>query len=317
MVLFDRKCLGIALKIINNESVLNPSLFFLSPRIGPYLRLLRHKIRSRKIRLVENPAGIEWKRSKWNWIVKKYVILSSLAMANSVDVLVCDSRAVADVYKGMRVRSEISFIPYGCYLSSTSIPQNSEEIIADWGLKKNKYFLVLGRFVPENNIEMILQGYLKKQRQKKLVVVSNIDKESKYFKKIQSLFSSSPYWKNVLFIPSCYEQEKILSLRANCYSYIHGHSVGGTNPGLLEAMAVTDLSFLFDCPFTREVGGDCALYFASSSDLSKLMDTEFDSAFITEMGKKAKQRMDEKYRWSDVAIKYSGIFSGKEIKNVN
>jgi len=309
MVIFDRKCTKIAIAIIKKYKVIHPSIFFLGPRVGPYIHRIRKVFSKNGIRTIENPAGIEWKRSKWNFFVKKYVKASSFLMADSVNVLTCDSQAVADVYKKMNVRSRVCFIPYGCYPFDPKELKDPQNILKQWGLQKNDFFLVLGRFVPENNVEIILDAYLCRNRDKKLVFVSNIDKESKYFRVIEKKYSKNAFWKNVVFISSCYEKEKILALRSTCVAYIHGHSVGGTNPGLLEAMAVTNVSFLYDCPFNKEVGGDYALYFSDAKTLDSLLCKTISEDYSIYLGEKAKERMKSLYSWKDVCQKYSSIFA--------
>ena len=155
---------------------------------------------------------------------------------------------------------------------------------------------------------MIIDAYIGAETDKKLVILGNIDKENGYYQKVLGKYSSHPRFKNVVFPGAIYDKSMLLSLRKECYAYIHGHSVGGTNPGLLEAMAVTDLNFLYGCVFNKEVGQDNALYFDNASELAVLLDKSIDVDLIRKLGTGAKKRMREAYRWEDVASAYCDIF---------
>lgn len=309
MMVLDYKSINILFRLVDKYKIKGVIAFFLGPKIGGVIKLRKWQFKKRNISIIENPAGLEWKRTKWNRIIRLYMYFESIDLAKSTDCLVCDSKAIGSYYrKKIGDKKRIEYIPYGSYVEDSVKKINNSKILLKLGLENDGYFLVLCRFVPENNIEMIINGYLNAKTKKKLLIVANIDKEYHFFRKVNHQFSKKIRWENVIFSGSIYNQDDVYALRSGCCAYIHGHSVGGTNPGLLESMSIVDINYLFDCPFTREVGGDCVYYFSNSYEMSVLFDLIVPKQKRYELGQLCKNRMRSLYSWDMVCRKYYSIF---------
>jgi rhamnosyltransferase len=187
--------------------------------------------------------------------------------------------------------------------------ENSDEknILKEYSLKKNDYHLVVGRCVPENNFEMIIREFMKSKATKRLVIISNITGNKYYdeLKQITNCDSDS----RITILPGIYDEIKLSVIRKNAFSYIHGHSVGGTNPSLLEALSLTYLNILYDVNFNHQVGLDSCLYFYKEGSLTKLLNKEdYLVSIRKEKGKLAKKRIHDEYTWEYVVDKYEKLF---------
>lgn len=117
--------------------------------------------------------------------------------------------------------------------------------------------------------------------------------------------------KRIKFVGTVYEQELLKKIRENAYAYFHGHTVGGTNPSLIEALGSTDLNLLVDVSFNKEVTEDCALYWSRKpGSLTKLIEKadQMSADQIAEMGRRAKKRVEEEYTWDKICGQYEDVF---------
>lgn len=278
-------------------------VYILGCRIGPLLKQHVKKLHKLGCAIWSNPDGLEWKRGKWSAIEKKILKYCEKCLVLNSDYLICDSRGIQDYilneYK--RVRSEDTrFIAYGCDLQRS---QSSQRELSDWldgkGVSKEGYYLVVGRFVPENNYEVIIREFMKTKTKKDLVIVTNVEK-NKFFTTLEDdlHFSKDP---RIKFVGTLYEQELLKKVRENAYAYIHGHSVGGTNPSLLEALGATGLNLLFDVPFNEEVGENQCLYFnASEGSLAALIEqVELKKPVFNPSG-----IIERRYSWDSIVQSY-------------
>ena len=151
---------------------------------------------------------------------------------------------------------------------------------------------------------------MKSDTTKSLVIVSNVEKNKFYEKlKVRTGFEND---ERIKFVGPVYDQEILVRLRKNAKAYIHGHSAGGTNPSLLEALSITDVNLLYDAVYNREVGEDAALYFNDEEgSLCKQINTieKFKAKEQNEYGKRAKQRIKDEYTWEIVVKKYKKLFN--------
>ena len=178
-----------------------------------------------------------------------------------------------------------------------------------YDIKKREYYLIVGRFVPENNYELIIREFMKSNTDKDLVIVSNVEK-NKFYDKLREKTGFEKD-KRIKFVGPVYDQEILVRLRKNAKGYIHGHSAGGTNPSLLEALSITDVNILYNAVYNEEVGEDAAIYFSNEEgSLCKQIEKieKFKSKEQTEYGKKAKQRIIDEYTWKIVVTKYKKLF---------
>ena len=314
MIKFDLNNANHAVKFIKENKVENPIILFLGLRIGPMAYLMRRKMKRCGAVVMENAAGVEWKRPKWGKIAQLYMRVSAYFMARATDYLICDANAIKDIYDKMIKfkRPEKVFIPYGSYPEdkvSEVRPNKVNEYYAKNSISPNEYYLIINRFVPENSYELILSQFVNSNTKKNLVLVTNNDKEYEYYNQLKSKipFESD---KRIKFVGTMYDKEILAHLRHDAFAYINGHTLGGTNPGLLEAMASTGYVLAHDNVFSREACDDLAIYYNEKNTLDEAMKIaeKNDDATIALIKEKSKLRMKELYDWKDVAKRYEDLF---------
>lgn len=313
-VLYDLKAIKVATKIAKEQNVSDGVLYILACRIGPFMRHAVKRLRKRGFKVYVNPDGHEWMRAKWNFLIKKYWKWSEKLMVKNADLLICDSKNIEEYIKTeyKKYSPKTTFIPYGADTSRSKLKDDSKELL-DWyekfGIRKKEYYLVLGRFVPENNYETIIREFMKSGTKKDLVLITNVE-QNKFYKK---LLAETGFDRDarIKFVGTVYDKELVKKIRENSFAYVHGHSVGGTNPSLLEALASTDINILYDCGFNREVAEDGAWYFGfSDGNLAKLIDEieGLTTSSIEKVKKAARQRIDDEYEWGKVVGEYEGVW---------
>lgn len=315
MMKYDKNCTDYAIKYIKKNNVSNPILFHLGVRIGPYIWLKRKSIKKEGIWMIENPAGAEWRRRKWGKALQVYLYISAMMMAKSTDCMVCDNEGIQELYKGMIKgrKPVLDCIAYGVNPAlpvTEPIPANVKEFFKKWGIEKDNYYLVLGRYIPENNYELMIKGFMKSNTTRKLLIITNYKTEIQKFHKHILDSTHYPDDPRVIMAGTLYDQETLHYIRQYAHGYIHGHSVGGTNPGLLEAMAETDMNLLYDVTFNRYVGAETALYFEDEDSLKRLIERvdKMSKEEVKAYGDAAKKRMVDKYSWEKIALGYSRVF---------
>ncbi|SCI70960.1 Domain of uncharacterised function (DUF1972) [uncultured Clostridium sp.] len=313
-VLYDIKALEESINYIEKNQLENPIIYILACRIGPFLNKYKKKMKKLGIKLYVNPDGNEWKRSKWNFYVRKYWKLSEKLMVKHADLLICDSRGIETYIKEeyYKFKPKTTFISYGADIKK-SILTNEDEKIIKWyklhNLQIKDYYLIVGRFVPENNYELMIREYMNSSTKKKLAIISNVEKNDFYMELLNKTNFKND--NRIKFVGTVYDQELLKKIRENAYGYIHGHEVGGTNPSLLEALASTDVNLLLDVIFNKEVGMDGALYFSKDENsLSSLINKvdKLDSREIDQLSVKSSKRIYTEYTWEDIVSKYENLF---------
>jgi len=300
-------------KYIKNNDLKDVVMYTLGYRVGPLFTLIHKKLTKMGVRIVINPDGIEWKREKWNFLIKSYLKLSERTMIKASDYVVCDSKNIENFMKERYKKRNIktTFIAYGSYLYDVKdIDKNTNEFMEKFDIKPREYYLVVGRFVPENNIELIIKEFMKSSTKKDLVIVSNVEQNKFYNSLKQKTHFDDD--KRIKFVGAMYDQDVLRRLRKNAKAYIHGHSAGGTNPSLLEALSITDVNILYNAVYNMEVGEDAALYFSNEDgSLSKQIEMieKFKVKDQKEYGEKAKNRIKDEYTWEIVVKKYKKLFS--------
>ena len=298
-------------KRVKEEQMKNVVMYILGCRVGPLFTLIHKRLEKLGIKILINPDGLEWTRDKWNFLIKQYFKLSERTMIKSSSCVVCDSEAIKNYvlkkYKKYNVKTK--FIAYGAYLDKIENIKKANLYMNKYNLREKEYFLFVGRFVPENNIELIIKEYMKTSIQKDLVFVSNVEHNSFYDKLVKKTNFLND--KRIKFIGSIYDDSILRVIRKKCFAYIHGHSAGGTNPSLLEALSITDVNILYDVVYNREVGNDSCLYFNNyENNLKDIIEevNEYDDIKIKELGNKAKDRIKTYYTWNIVVDKYKNLF---------
>ncbi len=312
-IFYDIDAIKFSLEFIKKYNIKDPIIYVLECRIGPFIGRLKREIHRLGGRLYVNPDGHEWKRAKWRPSIRRYWKVSEKLMVKNADLLICDSQGIESYiqqdYK--KYAPKTTFIAYGAE-TSASLLQDDEPKVKDWfdkfDIKTKDYWLIVGRFVPENNFEIILREFVKSKIQKDLVIITDYNNSFYEELKEKTGFDRD---NRIKFVGTVYDQQLLKKIRENAYGYIHGHSVGGTNPSLLEALGRTDLNLLYDVSFNREVAEWGAKYWtheygllARTLESADTMTTED----IKELGEKAKERIDKYYRWEYIRDKYEELF---------
>ena len=311
-IYYDRAALKYSINYCIENDIQNPVFYVLTCRIGLFINGLQKKIKKIGGRYYLNPDGHEWKRAKWSPIVRKYWKWSEKKMVNCADLVVCDSVNIERYIQEEYHIENTTFIAYGAEIVPSVLADDSP-IFREW-LEKNKleidnYYLVVGRFVPENNYETMLREFMKSKTNRDFVLVTNVND------KFLSELENSIHWKQdsrIKFAGTVYDKELLKKIRECAYGYFHGHEVGGTNPSLLESLATTKLNLLYDVGFNREVAEDSALYWNKEpGNLASLIESADALATeqINEMGNRAKKRITDCYSWEIIGLKYENIFN--------
>ena len=248
-VYYDIFALRECIRYIKENKIENPIVYILACRIGPFVGRYKKELKKLGGTLFVNPDGHEWKRGKWNVAIRKYWKISEKLMVKHADLLVCDSKNIEkyiqEDYK--QYNPKTTFIAYGADMEKSKLSDNNPKLI-NWykekGIKAKEYYLVVGRFVPENNYETMITEFMKSNTKKDFVLITNVEQNKFY----EQLKQKTGFDKDsrIKFVGTVYDQELLKKIRENAYGYLHGHEVGGTNPSLLEALASTDLNLLLE-----------------------------------------------------------------------
>ncbi|MDQ0482432.1 DUF1972 domain-containing protein [Guptibacillus hwajinpoensis] len=251
-----------------------------------------------------NTDGLEWKREKWSLPFKLYYFISSFILTLLSSSLISDSLGIQKYYKNV-FRKETIFIPYGAPNSNENEQNYESEILNEFDLVKGKYFLQVTRFEPDNLPLLVLENFSKSNLWKKgyKMVLVGYKEPTNYALKIKGMSGSS----GIQVLDAIYDSTILSTLRKNCCSYVHGNSVGGTNPALLEAMSTCPRIMAIDLTFSREVLGNNGLLFNHNN-----MDSIFEKTIsLPNQNISMKKRVDKNYRWDKVSESYINLVEGK------
>lgn len=264
-----------------------------------------HRIWPKGTLNVVNMDGLEWKRSKYGPLTRKFLQRAEAWAARHGDVLVADSIGIRD-YIYEKYGREAIYIPYGAEIPAQYDPR----IPGEWGLQPDDYTLLMARMEPENNVEMVIQGWMASEKEQKLVLVGNTN--NKFGKYLTGTYQHE----KVRFIGAVYDQPKVNALRHYASLYFHGHSVGGTNPSLLEAMACGCTIAAHKNPFNAAILEGAACYFSSAEDVTRILGDDSREAFAPTWKAENLLRIGELYRWEKIISAYMNIFNGKDAADV-
>lgn len=313
-IYYDVAALNQCVRYIKRHNIQHPIVYILACRIGPFAAYFQRVIHKLGGKLYINPDGHEWMRAKWSAPVRKYWKISEQLMTKHCDLLICDSKNIEkyihDEYG--KYNPKTTFIAYGAETRKSKLADDDPKLIAwykEKGLSPKSYYLVVGRFVPENNYETMIREFMKSHSKRDFALITNVSDKFLEELKEKTHFDQDP---RIKFVGTVYDKELLMKIRENAYGYFHGHEVGGTNPSLLEALGSTDLNLLLDVGFNREVAENSALYWTKQSgNLASLVDWAdgMNADEISELGKKASLRIVEAYSWQHIADEYEGCFS--------
>lgn len=315
-IVYDIKSILWVINYVKKNSLDESVIYILGNTIGPLLKIFGSNFRKMGIKVFVNPDGLEWKRAKWSRPVREYLKLAEESMIKTADLIISDNPGIEDylheVYGDIEFTSK--YIAYGVEkpkLAGNSFYQKGLEWLRLHHLIKNDYYLVVGRFIPENNYETILKEFMNSNTNKKLVIVTQA--RGKLFNHLrnETHFEQDS---RIIFVGTVYDSELLYFIRKYAYGYIHGHSVGGTNPSLLEALSSTKLNLLYDVNFNRYVGKDSSFYWTLKEfSLAHLIEEtdKLSNDKIEMYHQRAQKRVELEYSWETIVQEYETLFLGE------
>jgi len=259
-----------------------------------------------KGKIITNIDGLEWKRAKWNKIAKYMLKISEKMAVKYSDIIIADNKAILNYikinYKDYFKKARL--IEYG---ADHLVVDNSDTLL-DKNYINTKYAITVCRIEPENNIHVILEAFAK-IKSLNIVIVGNWE-NSEYGVDCREKYRD---YSNIILLDPIYDNKKITSLRNNAFLYIHGHSAGGTNPSLVEAMFLGLPVLAYDCVYNRETTENKAIYWHTADELIRTLNYINDEE-AKKVSKSLKEIADRRYTWKIIADKYNKIF--KEIMNM-
>jgi glycosyltransferase involved in cell wall biosynthesis len=250
-----------------------------------------------------NMDGVEWARSKWNWLAKQWFKVMEAVAMWTPNRLIADAQGILEHLQSRHARlPPTSVIPYGAPIISEA-PETC--LLEEWQLTAGTYYLVVCRLEPENSVKEIIAGYLQSGSKNPLVVVGNTNTESNYVKELQRFTDG-----RIRFIGAVYDTQKLQALRYYSAAYFHGHTVGGTNPSLLEALGCGNIVIAHNNVFNREVAGEAAIYFNSEQDMARRIRKveSYSQSDVSMMKSLAQERIAKVYNWENITDSYCAIF---------
>jgi len=260
---------------------------------APWLPLLR----AARLPVATHVDGLEWKRAKWGRVGQRYYrVVEALAVRWS-DALIADAHGIADYYQD-EFAAPTELIAYG----APKVDGVSGDRLAELGLESRGYHLVVARFEPENHVDVIVDGYVRSDAGLPLVVVGSAPYADDYTRRVHALADE-----RVRFLGGVWDQELLDTLYAHSATYLHGHSVGGTNPSLLRAIGAGAATIAYDVSFNREVLETSGRYFSTAEDVAEhVVAAEADPAGTRRNGRRARL-LAARYDWDHVATRYEEL----------
>ncbi len=270
--------------------------FFVNVGMGHHAALCR--LFGRKV--VMNVNGLDWTRAKWGPVAKWYFLSAARSAVRFCNELVTDADAMQVFYRE-QFSKETTMIAYGAHVQSSENPG----LISQFGVEPDGYYLIASRLIPENHGDLITEAFLESGSPRKLVIAGGANYDSPFHRKIRSFAGD-----RVILTGHIDDQEVIRELHCNCFAYLHGHSVGGTNPSLLKAMGYGNCILALDTVFNREVLADTGLFFPrESSALAQLIrEVESDPVLVEKLRRLGPERILANYTWEKIASQYDELF---------
>lgn len=270
--------------------------FFVNVGMGHHCALAR--LFGKKV--VLNVDGLDWKRGKWGRFGRAYFLSAAHMAVRVCNRLVTDAEGMRQFYLEEFGR-DTTMIAYGAYVEESSEPA----LIDRYGVKQREYYLVVSRLIPENNLDVILEGYLASGTSKQLVIVGSANYESPFHRQLRSRPNQ-----NVVFTGHVHDQAVLRELWCNSFAYLHGHSVGGTNPALLRAMGCGACVVAHDNVFNREVLGEAGEFFSRDPQVLArvLRELECEPDRVESHRRSAPARIRNHYTWERITEQYDTLF---------
>ena len=250
-----------------------------------------------------NVDGLEWARSKWGRLARAYLRTMEWVSSWAPSRVIADAQAIADHFRSLYPNGvPCSFLAYGA--ESVDVRDHPPAVLSRWGLRTGEYVLVVARPEPENHLQEIIDGYLQSGIAWPLVVVGNVQPVTPYQRRLLACSSEK-----VMFLGGVYQPAVLTALRVHAGCHVHGHSVGGTNPSLLEALACGNVIIAHDNPFNREVARDVSDYFQSSAQLAQhlVRAANLEEGARRQLFDRARRIVALHYTWDRIADAYEAL----------
>lgn len=246
-----------------------------------------------------NVDGLERKRKKWNWLGRKYYLVSEWLSTFLPTAIVTDAQVIQDYY-ATRYHKDSAMIAYGAEVARRAAP----EPLRRYGLEPNRYILYVSRLEPENNAHLVIEAYEQVKTDLPLVIVGGAPYAQEYIAQLKS--TTDPRIKFVGFVFG----EDYRALQQNAYCYVHATEVGGTHPALIEAMGAGNCALTLNTPENREVIGDAGIIYESVDDLViQLQRVLADPSIIGEYRRRAMARVMKLYNWEQITDQYEVLLA--------
>ena len=244
--------------------------------------------------------GLEWQRAKWGAAGRRYYRGAEALAVRWSDALIADAQGIVDYYRSeFDVATDL--ISYGAPVLRDLRSDRLEGL----GVTPGGYHLVVARFEPENHVDVAVAGHVASAARLPLVVVGSAPYADEYTRRIEAQAASDP---RVRLLGGVWDQAQLDQLYAHALTYVHGHSVGGTNPSLLRAIGAGTAVLAYDVGFNREVLGEDGRYFTTPEQLAaELEQAEAEPERTAAAGRRLQDRAAERYRWEDVALRYEQL----------
>lgn len=287
--------------------------YLLGYGVGPFAWGAVRKLKKAGMEFWLNPDGLEWKRPKWPTWVQGYFRLCEWFLLKQADRVFCDAAAIKEHHASNNgvPREKMDVVEYGAALvdeiEDEELLRRRDEFLAEHGVQPGGYYTYVGRFVPDNNLELMVRGVLDARIQRPLLVFAAHDEDAPFFRRIASLVDASDAPDAVVLTGGVYDQQLLRALRLAAFAHFHGHEVGGTNPSLVEAMGLGSFILALDTPYNREVLDGAGLFF--QKDVESFVRTvreaeELEDGRVERLRERARDRVRSHYNWERITDEY-------------
>ncbi len=254
--------------------------------------------------IITNMDGLEWKRSKYSKPVQQFLKFAERLAVNSSDYLISDSLGIKD-FINKQYNKDSTYIAYGAH----SFNDPNEAILSDFNVEKNQFNMIMARFEPENNLDMVLEGVALDENKTPILVIGK--HETKYGNYLKNKYKNH---QNIRFMGGIYNLDHLNNLRHFSNLYFHGHSVGGTNPSLLEAMASKALIVAHNNHFNKAILKENGHYFSNPQEVKNILDTikKIDNLQLVQNNFEA---IENEFNWDKINGEYLQLFEECISKN--
>jgi glycosyltransferase involved in cell wall biosynthesis len=270
--------------------------FFVNVGMGHHAALCR--LFGKKV--VMNVNGLDWTRAKWGPLARWYFLSAARSAVKFCTELVTDAEAMKVFYRE-EFAKETTMIAYGAYVESSVNPG----LVRQFGVEPGNYYLIASRLIPENHADLIAEAFLESGSSRKLLIAGGANYDSPFHAKLRSLAQGK-----IILAGHIDDQDVIRELHCNCFAYLHGHSVGGTNPSLLKAMGYGNCILALDTVFNREVLADGGIFFPKDATVlaQQIREIEADEVRADSLRRMGPERIRANYTWEKIASQYDELF---------